>query len=289
MIEAAYMGKIAAMRVPLFGLAMVCALALSSCMEFGSEISVNKDGSGVIEETMLMGPQLAAMLQGLAGAEADPDNPNPAAGLAGLLVDEKKAAENAKKYGEGVTVQSLEKVALPDGRSGSKVKYAFTDITKVTYQPGDSDAAAQLGAGEVKEKPMTFGFANGELTINIPRDEAEGAGAEKVDPEDAAALEEMDPTEMAMIKAMFTGMRFYMRVKAAGGIASSDATHVDANTVTLMDMQIDKLFSSPENMKKISALMNMEGEPSPEKLAKDLKGVEGIKIEEKKKISVKLK
>jgi len=262
---------------------LVCALALTSCVELSSLITVNKDGSGTIEETVLMGAQLQAMVASIPPAQEGADvGDNPAAALGSLVPNKAKAEENAKKYGEGVTVKSVEEVTLPDGRGGAKVTYSFTDINKVKYQPGHAQAENQ----GVKQEPVTFALSGDELKVKVPQGNADNV--EKPNAEDIKKMQEIDPAQMAMMKPMFAGMRFAFTVKAASGIASSDATHQDGDTVTLMDVQVEKLLDNADTLKKLATIME-DGEPDPKKLAEEFKGIEGIKAEEKEEVTIKLK
>jgi hypothetical protein len=77
---------------------------LTSCLEIKSTVIVNKDGTATIEESVLLGAQLAAMMQA-GGGQGDQ--------LKGLVMDKAKADERAKKLGEGVTVKSHEEVKTP--------------------------------------------------------------------------------------------------------------------------------------------------------------------------------
>ncbi|TLD68646.1 hypothetical protein FEM03_21640 [Phragmitibacter flavus] len=274
------------MKIFSFLVALASVFSLSSCVELGSLITVNKDGSGTIEETVLLSAQLKAMVASMPPGAGDGAGAagNPAAALSGLVPDKKKADENALKYGEGVTVKSVDEVTLPDGRGGAKVTYDFADITKVKYHPGKEEAEKE----GVEQEPVTFGFSGGELTINIPQGKT-GETIEKLDEEQLKKAQEIDPAQMAMMKPMFAGMRMSFAVKAASGIASTDAAHLDGDTVTIMDMQVDKLFDNPESFKKFAAMMEEQSEPDPKKLAEQFRGVEGIKVEEKEIISIKLK
>jgi hypothetical protein len=264
-------------------LALVGVCSLSSCVELASLITVNKDGTGTIEETVLLSAQLKAMVASMPPGAGDSGG-NPAASLGSLVPDKKKAEENAQKYGEGVTVKSVEDVTLPDGRGGAKVTYDFTDISKLKYQPGSAEAEKQ-GA---EQDPVTFGFAGGELTINIPQGK-KGEALEKPDAEQLKKMQEIDPAQMAMMKPMFTGMRMSFVIKAGSGIASTDASHQDGDTVTILDMQVEKLLENPENFKKLASIMESQSEPDPKKLAEQFKDVDGVKVEGKEKVSIKLK
>lgn len=267
-------------------LSLAGVLCLTGCFELNSLVTVNKDGSGTIEETVLLSAQLKAMMGAFPqGGDAAVAGGNPAAALGDLIPDKAKAEEQAKTYGEGVTVKSMEEVTLPDGRGGSKVVYAFTDVTKLTYQPGKAKAEA-AGA---RQEPVTFALSGNELTLQVPQGNQGSPDGPKPSAEDLKKVEELDPAQMAMMKPMFAGMRFAFAVKAAGGIASTDATHVDGDTVTLVEMQMDKLLENAEALKKFARMMNEQGEPDPQKLAEEFKGIEGLKVESKEKVTIKLK
>ena len=259
-------------------LSMVATLGLSSCFEMKSVVTVNKDGTATIEETALVGAQLKAMMGSL-GAQPGPDGQaNPAAGLKDMVPDKAKAEERAKKMGEGVTVKTHEDVTMPDGRGGVKVTYAVADIRKLKYTP--FEAKSQDGAAA---KPMTFSLEGDTLTLVNPPDEA----AAKEKPAVPKMPKEQMEAQMAMMKPMFAGMRMSMTVKSASGIASSDASHLEGDTVTLLDMQIDKLMEKPETFSKF--MESADQKPTQAEMAEMFKGVDGIKVEAKKSVTIKLK
>ena len=112
-------------------LVVAAVFSLASCLEIKNTITVNKDGTATVEETTLLGAQLAAMMaQGGGG---------PGEQLKGLVMDKAKAEERAKQLGEGVTVKSIEEVKSPDGKSGNKVIFAVADIRKLKFQPNSPD------------------------------------------------------------------------------------------------------------------------------------------------------
>jgi hypothetical protein len=249
------------------------ALGLTSCFEMKSVVTVNKDGSATIEETMLLGAQLKAML-GSAGA-GDPS----AAGLKDMVPDKAKADERAKELGEGVTVKSHEEVTLPDGRGGVKVTYAVPDINKLKYAPLSSKGPE---AGAEPQKPMTFSYAGGTLTVTSPDDKPKNPDA----PKKPQVPKEQMAAQVAMMKPMVAGMRMTVELTAAGGIASSDATHVNGDTITFLDMEVDKLLEKPE---VFGELMESGDNLTQAEAAEKFKGVNGIKLEGKKTFKVVLK
>ncbi len=94
------------------------ALLLTSCLEIKSTITVNKNGTAIIEENIVLGAQLASMVEGEQGGQ-----------FGSLVMTEEKAAARAKKLGEGVTVKSREDMKTADGKSGVKVVFAVADLT----------------------------------------------------------------------------------------------------------------------------------------------------------------
>lgn len=251
------------------------ALGLTSCFEAKSVVTVNKDGSAIIEETTLLGAQLKAMLAG-AGAN---DPSNPAAGLKEMVPDKAKAEERAKDLGEGVTVKSHEEVTLPDGRGGVKITYAVADINKLKYSPLSSKGPE---AGAEPQRPMTFSYAGGTLTVTSPDDKPKNPNA----PKKPEIPKEQMAAQVAMMKPMVAGMRMTVELKAANGIANSDATHVNGDTITFMDVEFDKLLEKPEVFGEI---MEAGDNLTQAEAAEKFKNVPGIKMEGKKTFKVVLK
>lgn len=253
--------------------AVAASLMLASCFELSSVVTINKDGSGVVEETTLVSAQLKAMMA--AGAAQGGGEGAP---KMDILPTKEKAQEKAASLGEGVTLKSYEEIKSPDGREGVKVSYSFSDVRKLSYSPGD--AKPESG------KPISFALEGDTLTVNLPQDKPSGEKSEE--PKPKTELPQDLEAQMAMMRPMFAGMRFNFAFKAANGIASSDASHVSGDTVTLMEMNFDKLLEKPEGFKKFSELMD-NNDMTPAEAAEAFKGFEGIKIEPKEKITIKLK
>ena len=247
---------------------------LTSCLEIKSTVIVNKDGTATIEESVLLGAQLAAMMQA-GGGQGDQ--------LKGLVMDKAKADERAKKLGEGVTVKSHEEVKTPDGKSGVKVVFAVADLAKLKYVPFEPE---QEGKPASKSEPMTFALSGSSLTITNPEaDKKKGGNAEK--PKKSAEELAQMKAQMGMMKPMFAGMRMTIEVKGAGGIASSDATHFNDGTVNYLDIQFDKLMDNTDAFMQV--MESGEGGMSMSEAATKFNKVEGLKIEGKKVVALELK
>jgi hypothetical protein len=244
----------------------IAALSMSSCFEYKGVISVNKDGTATLEETSLVSAQTKAML-GSAGADGGGD---PAtATIKGMLADKAKAEARATTLGEGVTLKSHEEITMPDGRAGVKIVYAVPDITKLKYIPEGAQ-----GKGE----PMTFARSGNTLTIINPDKKKEKSQQPDVPKEAKKA-------QLAMIKPMMAGLHFAVEVKVPGGIASSEAAHTTGDTITMMEVDFDKVAKNDDNLVELLDSSNMT---SAEAAAK-FKGVDGIKVEAKENIKVEMK
>ncbi len=258
---------------------LVVSMLLSSCFEMSSVVTVNKDGSGTVEETTLVSSQIKAMM----GSMGDASKKDGSSGQMkmDILPTKEKATLKAAKMGEGVTLKSQEEIKSPDGREGVKVVYAFTDVRKLKYEPGDMKDKVEGG-----KSAISFGFEGDTLTINASHDTKPKTEAKEKSP--AAPMPKDIEAQMAMMKPMFAGMRMSFKIKGGSGIASTDATHVEGDTITMMEMNFDKLLEKPEGMKKF-AEMSEKKDMSPSEAAEIFKGLDGIKIETKEKITIKLK
>ncbi|MBN8421677.1 MAG: hypothetical protein J0L73_22365 [Verrucomicrobia bacterium] len=258
------------MKIPSLLLA-AAAFMLASCIEIKSTVIVSKDGTATIEESVLLGAQLAAMMQGGQGDQ-----------LKGLVMDKEKAEERAKKLGEGVTVKSHEEVKTPDGKSGVKVVFAVADLSKLKYVPFEPEQEGKPSTTQ----PMTFALSGSTLTITNPdADKKKGGDAAK--PKKSPEQIAMMKSQMAMMKPMFAGMRVAVAVQGANGIASSNAAHLEEGTISYMDIQFDKIMDNADIF--TGFMESADVGLSPEEVAEKFKNVDGLKIEGKKVVTAELK
>jgi hypothetical protein len=272
----------------LLALVLSASVLLSGCIDMESIVTVKKDGTGIIEETTLMSAQLSSMMALAATSAGQPGGPTAGPNL---LMTREQADAKAKQMGMGVSLQSIEDVKSPDGRQGQKIVYSFTDISRVQYQSGDTSSAGSTTG--TASSPTTFGFSNGTLTIKGGGNKSSEAPPLPTVPAangTSAAGITPAPTEQetAMIKSMFAGMRMALKVKAASGIAATDATFVDGDTVTLIDIQMDKLFDNPAVIEKLSG-MSSNPNLSPAAASEAFKGIDGVRAEVKNSVTIKLK
>ena len=266
-------------------LAFLSAMILSSCFQFETEITVNKDGSGTIVEEMILGAQMVQMME-MAAAQGGGADQNPLADLK----DEAKAKQKAASYGESVSLVKIEDVNK-DGGKGVRVTYKFTDINKVSFNPsgavaqmGDLDESTSEALAQAKDANATFKLVDGKLTITLPDGEDEGDLPEDTDNDLPDDFDPNDP-QMAMMMEMFKGMKMGAKVTVKPGIAETNATHRNGDTITLFEVNFDQLLKNPAGMKSLQKI-NMRDRA---KAAEALANVDGATAETKKEVTIAIK
>ena len=243
--------------------AIVALVGLSGCLEMESTIAVNKDGSGLLTEKVVLGAQLIAMMN--MGANEEGDNPLG-------KFDEENLKKKAASYGEGVEFVEAKKEEK-DGKMTFIAVYKFADISNLKFAPGGMMADEEdLEA----EKLAMFSFKDGVLTMTVPDPSEEGLGLGEG---------EMSEEEMAMAAPMFAGLKMSAKLVFEGGIESTDATYTEGNTVTLMSLDFDELL---KNEGGFGAIQKLEAE-SREDFAATVKELNGVEMESKEKVTVTLK
>ena len=126
-------------------LAIAAVLLTPSCLEYETNITLNKDGSGTITEETVFNAEIIGMLE--MGAQQGGQAKSPL----DALKDPEKAKAKAKDYGEGVTFVKIEEIARNGGK-GVRVTYKFADINKISINPGEGLTNLAPGtAAEAKE------------------------------------------------------------------------------------------------------------------------------------------
>ena len=264
------------LRLLLF--ACVSAFVLSGCLQIEKVVKVKPDGSGTVEETLVMAKSaLEGMKQMAGGLTGDKAGNSKVADL----FNETKLKDAAQQMGEGVTFVSSTKISSEQGE-GYKAVYAFQDINKlkVDQNPGSTMPSPGDGQGKdskKKQEPVVFRFTKGspaELSITMPQPEVK---PKKEQPEG------MEDMAMQMMRQMLKDMKIVLTVEVVGEIKETNAEYRDGSRVTLMEMDMNKLFADPEKFKALA-----RANPQTLQEGKELlKGVDGVKIESAPEVKIK--
>jgi hypothetical protein len=267
------------------------ALVLPGCFQSETTIHLNKDGSGTLVEETKLGAQMLAMMDQMAagfggGGENAKEDPVK------KMFSEDKAKKRAAELGEGVTFEKSE-AANANGAKGARVTYKFKDINKLKVSSDDgmknaSPMGDMPGAPAAKKSdPVVFTYADGKLTIKMPdQKKPDAPDAPEAPAAEGPGKPDMDsPEAQAMMKQMFADMKVSLKLVVEPGIAETNATHKDGDTITLMEMNMGKLMENADTFKKLGKVNQQD----PTAAMEVLKGIEGVKVETKKEVTVELK
>ena len=264
----------------LFGFIIISlSLILSGCIDVETNLKVNKDGSGTIEETVLISNEVVKMLQEFAGSFGDSTGANSF-----KIFDEDELKQKAAGYGPGVEYVTGEELMLDD-QQGFRVVYSFKDLNNISLSP-DPENQISLG-GEVEKTEadndqFKFKFVPGdtpEVIITAKMKETK-TGSDEIETQDSEISSE-DSTFLEMMK----GMRINMNVIFNGEIVSTNSTYKEANKITLLGIDFGKIISNPEAFKKLNQ-KNPENFVEFKEIVKD---IPGIKLEADYPVSVSFK
>ena len=261
------------LQILIAAVAMAC---LTGCLQVEQVVKLNPDGSGTIEETVVLSKAaLASMQQMAAGFGGD----KAGGAKAPDIFNEAKIKETAGKMGEGVTFVSARKIENEQGQGFSAI-YAFTDINKVKIDQNPGGAlpdGGQMKVSASKMEPITFHFTKGspaELSFAMPAPEF------KPKKDQPAGMEDM---AMQMMKQMLKDMHMSLALEVQGTISETNAEYRDGSRITLMDMDFNKVIADPEKFKAFA-----KANPQSVQEAKALlKGLDGVKIETAPEVKIK--
>src|SRR4029453_17659888 len=158
MIESIPLGG--AMSLSRFVVVGSLAGCLSGCINSSTLVKVKPDGSGTIEQTLLVNAQaLKGVMAGMGGGQM-----KESGGAPGMMSE-----AELKRTAERMGVRLVSTTPLKEnGFEGSKAIFAFDDITKIRV-----DQDPQVGSAGSKESPIRFAFAkqSGSSVLTVTLDE----------------------------------------------------------------------------------------------------------------------
>lgn len=223
-------------------LPLLAALAISGCFQDEKVVKLKPDGSGTIEQTVVLGKiamqQLRQMLAGnTTVAQAAPVD----------LLEEAKLKEGASQWGEGITLVSAREITTPIGQ-GYKATYAFTDINqlKLNLNPGAAlPPTSRLRPKDdgKKQEPVTFRFQKGTpatLTIVAP---PSGVSIKQDE-------SEVPPEVLTQMMRFLEDMKVSCVLEVSGKIQETSAQHHDTRRLTLFRLDMNNLIAAPDTLRK---------------------------------------
>ncbi|MCP4661680.1 MAG: hypothetical protein GY856_40280, partial [bacterium] len=254
-------------------------LTMTGCISSSTLIRLNADGSGTIEQTILLGSafveQMKQMMTEMAaafggeGQQAEEQE----------LFPEAEFREGAAELGEGVRFVSHQPIKTEESE-GVRVVYAFDDVTKlhISQKPSPPSGPGQQAAvGEREDLRFRFERAGGRSILTVLSPEPQAAlDAGSAEPETTPPESEVDPEELAQMQQMFKGLRIDIAVEVAGKLIRTTSPYVDGSRVTLLEMDFEAFLDDPEKLKALAAPGAQD--QSLEAMKRLLRDIPGIKV-----------
>lgn len=261
---------------------LITSILLSGCLKVRTLINVNQDGTGTIEETVLMKSEFVNMMKEFA------DQMNTDGSKKDFsLFNKDELAKKSSDYGKGVSFQSG-KLIKEKNFEGFTAVYSFKDINQLKLNP-DPEGKMDFGFGGDEEKTapninsfLTFKFSKGNpsnLVMKFPKsfmeDDSTGVSSD---------TEETAPSgNDAKMKELLADMEMDLSINFNSEIKETNATIVDGSKVTLMHFEFGELLNNQKALKKLGNKKPKSIEEFKE-LTKDIKG---MKIEFNDEIFIK--
>lgn len=271
-------------KIKLIAIGIFLLLFLSGCFQVERVIHVNKNGSGTIEETVLMSQdfidQMKQMAKGFGGGKIEENKDESS------YHDLEALKRDASKMGENVKYVSSKPIKK-DGKLGHYVLYRFNDITNIKIDENPADNMINSSGMGGDKEDMHFKFKKGktaELTIIFPQDEEdEYEKMEYEEESDENAV--VSDKDIEMMKAMYAGMKISVKVVVDGKIVYTNATHKDGNTVTLSEMDFDIIMGNEKAFQTLAGSKNA----SDEEMKMSMRKYSGFKADMNKEVIIKFK
>jgi len=252
-------------------------LLFTGCLQVDSKVKVKKDGSGTIEEKVLMSSMVVEMMNQFMGSFADSTGETEKFSL--FKEDELKG--KASNYGEGVKYVSGKEIKQ-NGWEGYQAVYSFKDINKLKMDT-DPNKKVELDEGgtEASNEYFSFRFKPGsvaELTIDRPEMNMKDENGETDDSENT----ENHQLDDKIIK-MMDGMRIKISLQPDGNIVSTNASYVSGSEITLIDIDFSKILKNKESLD----MLKKNPPKSLDEMEAIVKNIPGMKIELQKPVSIK--
>jgi hypothetical protein len=252
---------------------LVClaAAASSACLTSDTLVKVKADGSGTIEQILMVNPKtfegLAAMMGQMAGdgAGAPAAMPSPKD-----MLDEAKLKEAAARFGKGVRYVSS--APLTQGElQGAKAIFAFDDINTLAVNQSPDAGTAPANHDPVRFRLDRRPDGHAVLTVTMP--EREGRGPRRQAPSMGRETGQVPPEAIAMVKPFLEGLRVAIALDVQGTVVKTNAEHVRGSRITLLDLDFAPLLADPTAFQRLTSLGPGASIADVRPLLEDLPGV----------------
>jgi len=257
---------------------VLISVFISGCIEIQTKVNINKDGSGTVEENVLMSKEMIQMLnEFMSGFASDTVQ---AEGF--KLYNEEDLKRREAELGEGVKLVSGSEIKI-ENKEGYEVTYSFTDLNKLKIdQSPDSKIPDDATGVEIKDKRyITFSFNKGttsEVKINLPE-------VKKEEEESEAEKDSLNQDDLSEMKFFLKDLSISLMVEVNGEITETNADYREGSDVTLFKLNFGELLENPQKLDELNKI-----NPNNLKELKEvMKDIPGIKIETNDPVVIKFR
>ncbi len=263
---------------------ILVSLFLSGCIEIQTKVNVNKDGSGTVEETVLMSNEMVQMVnEFITGFASDTTQPEEF-----KLYKEEDLKKRETELGEGVKFVTGSEIKT-ESKEGYKVLYSFADLNKLKIdQSPDSRIPDDVSGDTVMDKNyFTFSFNKGntsEVKINMPltpKDEEEN----EIETEVEAVEDSAKEGDLSEMKFFLKDLSISMVVNVNGEIVETNADHYQGSEVTLFNLNFGELLDNAQKLEELTKI----NYNNLKELKEVMKDIPGIKIETNDPVVIKFR
>lgn len=249
-------------------LLLAVAGIMSSCLQSGIDITVNKDGSGELVQTFKVQREYMAFMN-LGESSGDPN-----------MINRDQLEQMAGIMGEGVVLKKIIPSPADNIYAGYEAVYSFSDITKLKTSP-----TPMTTPGETVDESdwITFDFSRGntaKLTV-ISQESEEEMMEESEEEWESSEPSAEEQAQIDQMKQIYRTMHFWFKIHFNGSITNTNALYSDKSAITIMDMSFEKIVENDDLFKKLTS----EGESDLEKIRGDLEKA-GVKVDDSDNIEV---
>jgi hypothetical protein len=252
--------------------AVVAAVACTACLDTSTLVTVKPDGSGTIQQRILVSTDgIDDALGGMGFKSKGGSSKKSGPAKAGDL------RADSEKLGDGVELVSVEPVTAPAGFQGAVATYSFLDIRKLRVD--EFLSPGQAGSSDGGDSRTAFTFTktpDGTALLSIVFDEKpkKRAKGDTAAPKGGPGMDDAKTREM--VRTLFRGFKVGLDVEVVGDIVRTIADHVNGRRITLMAFDMDALLADDSKLKHLDKVLSPD--VSLAEARPLLAGVDGIKI-----------
>jgi hypothetical protein len=222
-------------------MSLILPLFFLSCISSGVTVTVNKDGSGELVQTF----KIIREFVGFLSVSEEPTDPN--------LIDMEALKLTAESMGEGVRLIKVEPMPEDTLYAGYLAYFEFDDISRIRVSAAPSTSPE--AASEENSDWISFDFDKGgtsTLTLYLEGmmddEDSETHSSEDEDELEASTDEGLGE----QLKEIYKDMHYWMKFKVNGKITDTNAAFVDNSTITVFDMNFEKIVENDELFKRVT-------------------------------------